>query len=400
MAKAKKSTARVLADALKEAVDETEELQNGGEEKIDEEVIRALTELEGADEIRWQIHRVSQPDPGFCGECSTGELTLQHIAECYGPGRYRVVGMRPNGQYFKSSRVSITKQVKKPETTADLASLMQGLQKSDTSGLMPLLLASMNSNAQIVAAALARPEKPDREFPWKEIIAVTPLALTGLKEFFARKDESGEAMDKFLKTLTIVEKLRGHDEKAGSTWTDIIRDAMSALPAMVTRTSAAQRTTGAESAANPRTVPQPLPGVPRDTAANVPASTDHGTAEAVATPEAIEATDEIKAMMWLREQLETLVTKAAANRNAVLYAEVFLEELPAFIPDEMIVQLLGDAQWFERLCQFDARVEPYRGWFETFTEALLNLIHEESDDDTGRTGNASGTTGSTSAADS
>jgi hypothetical protein len=335
------------------------------EKELDDDVIRALTEIEGSSEIRWQIHRVSQPDPGYCGECTTAELSLQYIADTYGPGRYQIKGIQQDGKYFKSRQVAVTKGPKKPDATPDLIAALKG--GSADSSIQTMLIAMMQANTQIVTAALSKPDKPEKEFPWKEILIASPALLTAAKEFFSRKDESGEAMDKFLKTLTIVEKLRGDDKKDGSTWTDIIRDGVSNLPSLV-----ASLTKSGGS-----TTPQPVAArVVGGTSESVPAAVDRQVT-AADTPEAVEPTPELMSMQWLKSQLDTLVQKAAANRNASLYAELFVEEMPSYIPDELVIQLLSDAGWFDKLCQFDARVQPYRGWFENFTEAVLYKLQDD-----------------------
>lgn len=350
-----------------EEVDD-EDIEASGAEKLDDEVIRALTELEGASDITWQVHRMGSVNPGYCRPpMTTPELTLENIARRHGPGHYRIKGVKADGTYFKSATITIA-EPNEPANKTD--ALLAALKGGGTDQNVLLAIMQMQSQAQQAASAAqaqimsALIAKPESKMPWGEIAAVGPPLLLAIKELFARKDESGEAMDKFLKTLTIVEKLRGDDRKEGSTWTDIIRDALPSLSTLVSRGPAsnghAVPATGAHSA----------PAV-LSPASDAPARLD------APTPEAVAVTPELMTMQWLQAQLNTLIEKAAANRNAALYAELLLEELPSYIPDSVIVELLSRNDWFERLCQFDPRVAPYRGWFENFTEATLQLLNDE-----------------------
>lgn len=346
-----------------------------GESELEDDVIRALTEIEGANEIRWQIHRVSQPDPGYCGECSTAELSLQHIAETYGSGRYQIKGIRADGKYFKSRQVAITKNPKKTDATPDLIAALKG-GGTDQNVLLAIMQmqsqaqqAASTAQAQIMSALIA---KPDNKMPWGEIAAVGPPLLLAIKELFARKDESGEAMDKFLKTLTIVEKLRGDDKKEGSTWTDILRDALPALSGMVSRPGAAHGTSGAPLAARAGVVPQSPAGVLAQ-----PGSVDAATID---TPEAVAPTQEVMAMDFFKTKIEELLRNAAQNKDPELRADVFLDDLPDFVPESVLLELLTQPDWFDRLALFDERVRNYQGWFTDLREYLLHALQNADQD--------------------
>lgn len=360
----------MTARAKKKITTTTEEVEDeraeGESEELDGDVVRALVELEGSNEVRWKIYRQSGTDPGFCAERSTAELSLQSIADDFGPGRYQIVGVKADGAYFRSKRVSIAKSSRKPETSNDLiAALKSGAPDQN------ILLAMMQSNTTIVAAALSKPDKPEKEFPWKEIIAASPLVLTAMKDFFAKKDESNEAMDRLLKQLTLVEKLRGDDKKEGSSWPDIIRDALPALSSMVTRP-------GAPHSARAGVVPQPPAAV---LAAAVLGHEGNVTAEAngLETPEAIVPSPEVMAMDFLKRKFEELLQNAAENKDPELRAALLLDDLPSYISDEWILSMLRHTEWFERMVTFDARIANYRGWFTDLREYLLHSLQNADD---------------------
>lgn len=324
-------------------------------EKLDDDVIRALVELEGSDEITWTVTRVSEPNSGFCGEMSTVELSKRRIAEAYGPGRYRVLGRKPDGSYYKSGRIAIaTPTTPASDKNSDLLESLKG--KMNDNGMLPLLLAMIQNNGQIVAAALAKPESKS-EIPWTALLAATPAALVAVKEFF-KNDTDSQSMEKLLKQLTILEKLRGDDSK-GSSWQDIIRDGLQTLRGMGPVPGPKLQPVSARAVmATPDMVSgtQPFPVVFHE------------------TPEAIEPTQENLTMDWLRKKLDELLQNAAQNKNPELRAELLLDDLPPFIPESLIKSMLMREDWFEQLCSFDSRVLSYHGWFSELRECIVETL--------------------------
>lgn len=327
-------------------------------EKLDDDVLRALTELEGADEITWTVTRLSEPNSGYCGDMSTVEISKRRIAEAYGPGRYRVQGTRPDGKYFRSAKISIASPLKPAsgidDKTAELIDSLKGNKSNDN--MLPLLLAMIQNNGQIVAAALAKPETKS-EIPWTALLAATPAALVAVKEFF-KNDTDSQSMEKLLKQLTILEKLRGDDSK-GSSWQDIIRDGLQTLRGMAPVPGPKLQPVSARAVmAAPDMVlgTQPFPVVFHE------------------TPEAIEPTQENLTMDWLRKKLDELLQNAAQNKNPELRAELLLDDLPPFIPESLIKSMLMREDWFEQLCSFDSRVLSYHGWFSELRECIVETL--------------------------
>lgn len=343
-----------------------EEPVDNGKDELDQDVLRALVDIEGADEVRWQIHRISEPNSGYCGEMSSAELSHERIAAAFGPGAYRVKGIKPGGEYFKSGRVKISTIPAAPSRTSSDKELLEKMREGD---MMPLLLGMMQSNTQIVTAALSANRQTSQSIPWSALLVAAPPVLESLRAFFKRDDPDDKAIEKMLKQIALLEKLRGDDNK-GSSWTDIIRDAVQGLPNLVAGARA--------SASLPVSVP--AMGDPR-----AALSLQAGSATATATtlpepPEAIEATPEAASMEWLRQKLNDAVTWAAANRNPELRAEVLLEEWPALVPDSLLRDMLTRDDWFEQLCAFEPRCVNYHGWFTMFRDELLKLLTEESND--------------------
>lgn len=342
---------------VKKTVTTTEEVDGteGAPETLDDDVIRALTDLEGADEVAWQIHRISEPNSGYCGEMSSAELSHRSISLTYGPGLYRVKGIRPDGKYFKSGRikVSVTMQKAAESSLADTLTAKLSGAGGDSNAL---LLAMINSNAQIVSAALTRPPEQKAEIPWAAIVAAIPPSLVALKEFFQNK---ADPMKQMMDAINLTEKLRG--EKEGpSSWQDLLRDGVKSIPSVLQSLKGGN---GTAVSATPQ--PAQVRVIPE-------------TPEAIPSPTASESEDmNLRLIHWLRASLEKLITAAMRNGNTELYAELLVEELPGELPESDVLTLLSRSDWFDMLCVFDSRVQPYRGWFEQLREDVFLVLQPD-----------------------
>lgn len=356
----------------------TTETETQGEEKetpepMEADLLRALTELEGSGDVRWQIYRTSAPNAGYVCTLSTAELSMERVAEL-GAGKYMVKGIKPNGEYYKSRTIEIAARPEKPSASVDqIAELMKKSGGDSGNGLMQMVLAMIQSNGTIVASALARPPESKSEFPWPAVITAIPASLIAIKELFANKSDDA-AMDKILKLVTVVDKLKGNDDSKGSTWTDVVRDALSSLPAALKSMSPA----GDLSQSIPRS------SVDLGTAISLPAADQ--------LPEAVTPAETSPSyhVNFFREKLRELASKAQLNRNPELQAELLLEEKPAFVSDDMIEQLLMREDWWQQLQLFEPAIAPYAGWFEQLRAEILSLLQmtdKEPDHEPERRGN-------------
>lgn len=352
------------------------ESEDAPPEKLEDDVIRALTELEGADEVRWQVHRVSQPNPGYCSpELSTAELTLQRISTDHGPGRYKIRGLKQNGQYFRSATVTIADVAKQKDATIDILTALKEKNNGGDDRMFTLLMGMMQQNSAVITAALT---KPQSDFPWPALLSASPLLITALKDVF-KNTSSDDAMEKLLKQLTLVEKLRGDDKKEGSSWTDIIRDALPALQSMVSRSGAAHGIGAAPSAVQP-VAARVIAGTQQSLSVADHSETDAVRSTDIETPEAVEPTIEMMGMNWIKAKLEELIANAAQNKNPELRAEVFVDDLPAYVPESLIVEMLSRDDWFEQLSKFDPRVISYHGWFSELRDCILETFQPDGEE--------------------
>ena len=80
---------------------------------------------------------------------------------------------------------------------------------------------------------------------------------------------------------------------------------------------------------------------------------------------------------WLKAETERLIVSAARGSDPGMRAAVMYDDLPEDADIEAVGTVLSRADWFNLFQQLDARVTPYRGFFETVRGELLAMIAED-----------------------
>lgn len=371
-----------MATRRKITTEETEEPEDTSAKtpELDEDVVRALVEIDSANEIRWQIIRVSNPNSGYCFELSTAELSLDRIAKDAGPGKYRVRGIKQDGTYYKSATLTVSQPIRPPAG----ATPPPGADGSTMQLLTLMMQSSQAAAAEQTKVLTALISKPASQIPWPALIAAAPLLIKEARDIFRQPDKDDASMERVLKLVTIVEKLKGKDDGNGNTnWADVVREGLSQVSAV----AAARFGVDPNS---PRSTPVQGTVIRHD--ANARTALSH-TADAIPTSddvrraadtEAVEPTIQMLGEQWLRTQLDTLLVAAANNKNPELRGELFCDELPAYLPEAMVVAMLSADDWFATLQNFDARVASYPAWFTELRDTILETLEPKGDpaDDT------------------
>lgn len=350
MGRPKKTVRTIITTA------EPEETAESDAVETDVDVIRALTELDGADTLTWQVHRLNHPNPGYCDPpLSTAELTLERIAKDFGPGRYQVKGIKPDGTYYKSARITIASRPTAAAPAVDLSALTK------TQDMMPLILAMMNQNTQVITSALARPEA-GKGFPTEALLTALPALLVAAKEFF--KSPGGkDPTEQLLTAVELVERLKSESaSKTGATWVDLLRDALPTMGGAVKDVLAARA---------PPVAMVPAIAAPSSEAAAAPAPA------VMSAPAAEQPGAKLLDPVWQRNQIAYLIEKARLQRDVGLYVDLILDEIPGFVSPELIIQQLERADWWQVLVTFEPAIAPYQAWFDTLRRNLIQAIQEE-----------------------
>jgi hypothetical protein len=347
------------------------------DEGIQDDELRSLSELDSAGDVRWIITCTAPPDKtGYVGELVSGELSLQKIAQLWGPGRYRVKGLRDNGQFFRQRTVTVSK-----------ASIPASAPTS----------APQSSNVQDLLAILAADKRQQQESMMKWAAILAPImgpvllklfdrggtsladlttALKNMKELSGDKPppDSLAQLTQVQKLIEVVRDMQPEPSQAGSTWVDLIRDAVQTvgpgLAAGLASKAGAPAAQPARPVAPPPTPRALLPGAAG--AVNVP---NPPTAAPVhANPEA--ANPMMALLHWFQEQLPGLEIRAAQDRDPAVYAQVLLDTVPENVDVREIQGILKRRDWWQLLSNFRPSIAPYQEWFKELHGELMVAISD------------------------
>lgn len=360
MAKKKQTVEVIERDPVIDA-DSDDELDDLTGE--DRDALKALLELEGAAEARWKVFRCPPLQPGkaagYCDTLSSSELSMEEIRARFGRGKYRVQGTRSTGQFIAQKTFDIATDAPssaQPTTAAPVNSGFEAFLASQEKAaerrreLLTLALPAAIAALPAVLQAL-RPASAD---------PITLLA--GLKQLTPEPPKQPDMTEFMFKVLEFA-KRTGASKEGGSSWIDVVKDGISELaPLLVNKLQASQ--------------PQSLAPTAQLSAPPIaqPVLTKANGAPLDQSPE--EQTM-LKLIAWARHTLAFLVTKAAANKDAGLYADYVLDNVPPGVNILEFAKYLNAPNWWEVLQQFDKNVAPYQGWFAQFRDFLIEAVEEQ-----------------------
>ena len=363
------------------------------DDESDQEAFEALDREEGGalsnaiDQIRsvsgakGDVFRLLPVDrAGFCRSYAASVFTVERIAQEYGAGRYRVRFKGPDDKYLKGGAL-----------TFDIAE-----------GLTPAAGPNAGSGVQDLLALIKEDrarEKEERErkksewLEWAKLLAplvapkildvfsgskgpTLPELIAAVKDMNALQGKPNDLTQQFDQVVRILQgakELVGDDGKAtGSTWVDLIRDALTSpavgkLVQSLPIPGVPQRQQQLPSPAAPSPAPRPAGAAPTPAA-------NSGSAPSTA-PTSSPGEAMFEQLNWLKALVETLLVQAEKNASPRLYAEVTLDNLPPFMSDQLMLERLNQANWWDQLKLLDARVGPFQAWFERYREQVLKRIH-------------------------
>lgn len=378
------------------------------------ELFRVTEELRGTANVRLMIVRTYPNTPdmaGHVGDLTPSEFSIERMRELYGPGRYRVRVVGPKGFLKGGGPVHIART--HPENPA--ASTATG--SGGASEVMQLLKTLQDQEAArraesaqrrdrwielaipglltVLATVLGKSNAPDytaliaamKPAPGPTIADLTQ-SLSNLKSL-TEKDDSDGKLETILKVMEFAKGMTGDGgSKEGSNWLDVVRDLLKEGPGIVGPLLENMRT------------PAVVPSAPAMSVAVRPASPlppaspamSGGIPDAMTSPPPVvtpappsEGTDMMAfALPIIRQQLAKLLTWAAQNKRVELYAEVFLDELPAivhsYVTAEQALAALKREDWYDHLVALDPRLKDWaatREWLDAMRRELIEIIEEQ-----------------------
>ena len=352
-------------------VDDVEELEDLSPEEQD--VLAALTDLEGSQDARWQVFREApgngKPE-GYLDTLSTPEIRMDEIKRRFGRGRYKVKGLRADGTYLKQLRFNIALDPEVASATAqpsgtdirDVLTIMQENERvradrdekrSDRTRelMLTVIPGAMTMFGGIVTAIITRQPPPQQN-------VLSDLAT--IKAIMGPPAPPHSPIDDMVKLMDLGRKFGAGGDK-DSTWLDVVKEAIAtAGPALLEKLQGAAPSTG--QAPTPAALPAPIPPTPG--AAPIP-SAGH------------DVKNPMLLMNWAREKLAYLTTKAAKNAEPDLYADWLVDEVPPGVDILEFAKYLAHPEWWTYLQQFSPPVAPYQGWFAQFRDYLIETLEEK-----------------------
>lgn len=377
------------ADAISIATDTVDdELQDLNPEERD--ILRALTELEGSQDARWQIYRKpplkQDQREGFLSALSSSELTMEEIQQRFGRGKYLIRGFQSTGRFLKQTTVEIAADPDKPpeskqqSTTSDTRDLLAILQDRDdkrserTHQIMSLTIpAAITGLTTIIAALMNKPQAQSNGM--KDTVELAGA----LKSLMTPQDGGMSTAEMMFKAMDFASKHAGKGE-GGSGWMDIVREGMNTIAPLLEAKMATP-----QPALLPR--PQQLATTTPQVQQPVKQIEDNK----------VNPLSAMKLLSWARDTLGYLTMKAAQDADASLYADWVIDNVPPGVDFTQFAKYLQDESWWTVLQQFQPAVTPHQEWFAEFRTLLIEVYEakfgklEGNENDRARTDTAGST---------
>jgi hypothetical protein len=311
------------------------------------------------DETRYKVYLMpakAGDKLAYCYTYTRDDLSLDTIRDTFGGGSYKITGFDGKNQYVNSKVVTIIGLPKTPQViaAAPVAAPSSGLNTE------VLLLKMMEGQSQMLAALMAREPAPAPAGPSvMEILAL----IKGMNT-----EQKSDPVELLLKGLTLGKELGGG---GGTDLMDLGKEALQTMAPLIRRQAEAPPTVRVTHPAAPRIAP----------AAAAPAPTNGAATAAPAAPQDKAQMEILDKVRWLTRMTETLVKRAALNKSAELAAEIFMEDLPAFITPQEVYDRFIDPNSLSMLAQLNPQVLGYAAWFEEFRQAVLASFEAEDEEE-------------------
>lgn len=337
-------------DAVYDMAEATPDPLEADEKRIEDEIAAEF----GADgESEWivtvkQVNALTKKQD-TCFKMSPGELPglFDRLKNEYGPGEYRAYVTR-NGELKRNLAYRIAKP---------LASATMQPAPSQISDLGRLLERQTEMIANLVRGGTPSPAPaPDPMAMFSSMMT----ALAGAKEMFSQPPAPQTNIKEFIEIITLAKDLTG-DNGGGKGVIDLLSELVrSPIAEEIAGQFKQERQTPQQLIARP--VPQKSTTMIKPPQNNAP------------VPELLQFLDQAT-IAQLKSQIDFLVTRAAANSDPNLYAEMLCDILPV----EMISTFFERDDLMPSLTYLNPAVGQYPQWFEEMREAVNHILTADGD---------------------
>lgn len=338
-----------------------DDIEDELEESMAVDLQSALAECGDTGQVRIQVIKISpKEEAGACTTYDSAELSIDRVRDEYGAGTFHLMFRNPKGQLLTRKRLSIVgKKVEaaKPATTQDLAKLLEGGNSAGSNNQMLLMMKMLEMQGAQMVAMLTRPAPAVPSTPPMgpaEIIAM----MTGLASIMKPANAPDSPMDALLKGVKLANELRGDSDDNGGI-VGMISKGLDVIPGLMQGGAAHGNTQ--------------LPSAPSPTRVELRQIPPSAPVEVVPTFQGKDASenDMLAKLVWLRGRVVYLLEKARANKDPALYADLFLDELPAFVTLQDIREQMSNPTWFTQLCGINRECEQFEEWLTEFRDSIM-----------------------------
>lgn len=363
-AEAPGKTVRVVTETVEhheETGDEIEiETPVDPEDVEDRDALAELEELAGSD-ARFEVRRTAPAAfVGYVGTYTRDVFSLNLLYSEWGGGNFTLRVKNTRGEYVGTRRVVLAgsphhkKEVLEPVAVAPSSGI----------GEMAPLLAAMQSNTDkqigmLTTLLTGLLNKPPPAAP-------DPIAIiASLKDILKpdKGDSGADAVKLLLQGVDLGKSLGGGEE---TSMADVF------LKGFDTLKDVAKIAPTAPGARPAQRIPARVASVPPGT---VPAS------EPAEAPNKEVPTLEQRQREWIRKQTLFLVHQAKRKKDPGLYAELFLDNLPDFVPVADVLTQMRDPDIVAKLSFLVPDVAGFSEWFEEFRLEVVEQIENPEADD-------------------
>jgi hypothetical protein len=361
------------------------------------DLFKAIDDIRGTAGAKVRIVRI-QPNDGWCEDMDVAEWSIDTLKSRWGAGTYKLRIVGPKGFLPGGGSIKIAAPPGKvgASGSTDFQSFLEAQARRDAERSSKIWELAMISVPALISGFLNR-QAPSSDIP-ALISALKPqpgpsiAELTGALANIQTLSGGGNkesSFDQILKVMDAVKDFADDKEGGGkgeSNWIDLVRDLIKAAPDALKPMLEARMQAMSQ---NRQAAPIAPAHVPRVNPASAPATAVPGNVSSAAPPFAGTAADSSQnnsenpnmlAMFKpvIVEKLRTIAAWAKADRDPVMYAQVFCDDvgelIAKYIPQPQALEYLRNEKWFDYVCDWAPELKEHHEWCEHFRNELIEIV--------------------------
>jgi hypothetical protein len=334
----------------------------------EDDALAALAEMGAGSGARYEVRRTSPGEfAGYVATYGHDELSLERLQEEWGGGKFTIRVRGEKGNFLGSANIQIAGRPKHKTDappTLGAAPVASNNQDALIAAIMGSTKGQIEMLTTLVKSLIERPAAPPVPVsdPLDIIEKLGPLLRP------APATDAGEAIKLFMQGLTLGKELNGSGgDGEGPGMMGMFSKGLDTIKTLAAQQQQPQQQ--APRVAVRRPAPAPAPQVTGPAA---------GSVEAEAPQEADPVAQKIQ---WLAQQTGYLVQLASRGKDPELYAELFLDNLPAFITNAEVFERMQSPEAISDLAMLNPNVQRFAPWFEEFRQAVVELLTDDAEPD-------------------